>query len=155
MEDTLSEEHADTGKPRVCILYCGGAMSSVGELTSMAAFEAIKRLGTKELGMWCVSALAAGVPKHFRTMQSLEHVLVVDGYPNSCVRKIVEHTGARMEGHINLGKDLKIKKIGPFKPLAFILLKPIIIDIFSRSLAVMKDTILYPVDGHKKCSRAR
>ena len=24
-----------------------------------------------------------------------------------------------MDGYINLGKDLKIKKIGPFKPLAY------------------------------------
>jgi len=69
--------------------------------------------------MGCVAALAAGVPKHFRTMQRLEKVIVIDGCPNACVRKIVEQTGARMDGYINLGKDLKIKKIGPFKPLAY------------------------------------
>jgi uncharacterized metal-binding protein len=94
-------------------------MSSVGELTGVAAFEVLKRLGPKEVGMGCVSALAAGVPKHFRTMQSLEKVVVIDGCPNSCVRKIVEQTGARMDAYINLGKDFKIKKIGPFKPLAY------------------------------------
>ena len=31
----------------------------------------------------------------------------------------MEQTGARMDAYINLGKDLKIKKIGPFKPLAY------------------------------------
>ncbi|MGQ9458492.1 MAG: putative zinc-binding protein [Anaerolineae bacterium] len=101
------------------MFYCGGAMSSVGELTGVAAFEVMKRLGPQEVGMGCVSALAAGIPKHFATMQSLEHVLVIDGCPNSCVRKIMEQTGAKMDGYINLGKDLKIKKIGPFKPLAY------------------------------------
>jgi len=115
----MSQEHEDAEKPRVGIFYCGGAMSSAGELTGVAAFEVLKRLGPQEVGMGCVSALAAGVPKHFRTMQSLEKVLVIDGCPNSCVRKIVEQAGARVDGYVNLGKDLKIKKIGPFKPLAY------------------------------------
>ncbi len=52
-------------------------------------------------------------------MQSLETVIAIDGCPNSCVRKIAERTGARIDGYINLGKDLKIRKIGPFKPLAY------------------------------------
>ncbi|MGB9592731.1 MAG: putative zinc-binding protein [Anaerolineae bacterium] len=115
----MTEEHDDAEKPRVGLFYCGGAMSSAGELTSVAAFEVLKRLGPKEVGMGCVSALAAGVPKHFRTMQSVERVVVIDGCYNSCVRKIVEQTGAKMDAYINLGKDLKIKKIGPFKPLAY------------------------------------
>ena len=118
-KDPVSQEHEESENPRVGIFYCGGAMSSAGELTGVAAFEVLKRLGPKEVGMGCVSALAAGVPKHFRTMQSLEKIVVIDGCPNSCVRKIVERTGARMDAYINLGKDLKIKKIGPFKPLAF------------------------------------
>ena len=115
----MSQEHEDAEKPRVGIFYCGGAMSSAGELTGVAAFEVLKRLGSKEVGMGCVSALAADVPKHFRTMQSLEKVIVIDGCPNACVRRIVEQTSARMDSYINLGKDLKIKKIGPFKPLDF------------------------------------
>ena len=115
----MAQEHKDEEKPRVGIFYCGGAMSSAGELTGVAAFEAMKRLGPQVVGMGCVSALAAGIPKHFGTMQSLEKVVVIDGCPNSCVHKIVEQTGARMDGYINLGKDLKISKIGPFKPLAY------------------------------------
>ena len=115
----MSQEHEDAEQPRVGIFYCGGAMSSAGELTGVAAFEVMNRLGPKQVGMGCVAALAAGVPKHFGTMQSLETVVVVDGCPNSCVRKIMEQTGARMDAYINLGKDLKIKKIGPFKPLAY------------------------------------
>lgn len=110
-------EHEETAMPRIGILYCGGAMSSAGELTNVAAFEVMKRLGPQEVGMGCVSALAAGIPKHFRTMQSLEVVIVIDGCPNSCVRKIVEKTKMDGYGYINLGKDLK--KIGPFKPLAY------------------------------------
>lgn len=115
----MSQEHENEEKPRVGIFYCGGAMSSAGELTGVVAFEVLKRLGPQEVGMGCVSALAAGVPKHFRTMQGLERVVVIDGCPNSCVRKIVEKTGAKMDAYVNLGKDLKIKKIGPFKPLAY------------------------------------
>jgi len=118
-EDSVLQEHEDAETPRVGIFYCGGAMSSAGELTGVAAFEVLKRLGPKEVGMGCVSALAAGVPKHFRTMQSLDKVIVIDGCANSCVHKIVEQTGARMDAYINLGKDLKIKKIGPFQPLAY------------------------------------
>ena len=113
------QEHADSEKPRVGIFYCGGAMSSAGELTAVASFEVMKRLGSKEVGMGCVSALAAGIPKHFKTMQGIEKVLVIDGCPNSCAHKVVEKTGAKMDAYINFGKDLGIKKIGPFKPLEF------------------------------------
>jgi len=94
-------------------------MSSVGELTKEASFEVMKRLGPQEVGMGCVSALAAGVPKHFRTMQSLEKVLVIDGCPNACARRIAEEKGAKMDGYVNLGKDLGIEKKGPFKPLSY------------------------------------
>ena len=117
--DRVSQEHEESEKPRVGLFYCGGAMSSAGELTGVAAFEVLKRLGPREVGMGCVSALAAGVPKHFRTMQGLEKVVVIDGCPNACVHAIVERTGAQMDAYVNLGKDLKIKKIGPFKPLAY------------------------------------
>ena len=82
-KEQTSQEHEDEEKPRVGIFYCGGAMSSVGELTGVVAFEVMKRLGPKEVGMGCVSALAAGVPKHFRTMQGLEKVIVIDGCPNA------------------------------------------------------------------------
>lgn len=115
----VSQEHENEEKPRVGIFYCGGAMSSAGELTAIASFEVLKRLGPKEVGMGCVSALAAGIPKHFKTMQGIEKVLVIDGCPNSCAHKVVEKTGAKTDGYINLGKDLGIKKIGPFKPLDF------------------------------------
>lgn len=118
-QDPAPQGHQDAEKPRVGIFYCGGAMSSVGELTHVAAFEVLRQLGPKEVGMGCASALANSVPKHFGTMQSLERVVVIDGCPNSCVRNIVGRTGAKMDAYINLGKDLKIKKIGPFKPMAY------------------------------------
>lgn len=114
-----AEDHEDAEKPRVGIFFCGGAMSSAGELTAIASFEVLKRLGPKEVGMGCVSALAAGIPKHFKTMQNLERVVVVDGCPNSCAHKVVEKTGSKMDAYLNLGKDLGIKKIGPFKPMEY------------------------------------
>lgn len=69
--------------------------------------------------MGCVSALASRVVKHFNTIQNLEKVIVIDGCPNSCVKKIVESTGSKMDGYINLGIDLKVKKRGPFKPFDY------------------------------------
>ena len=113
------KDHEEAENPRVGIFFCGGAMSSAGELTAIASFEVLKRLGVKEVGMGCVSALAAGIPKHFKTMQNLERVVVVDGCPNSCAHKVVEKTASKMDAYLNLGKDLGIKKIGPFKPMEF------------------------------------
>lgn len=106
-------------KNRVWAFSTAAEQCPAGELTAIASFEVLKRLGPQEVGMGCVSALAAGIPKHFKTMQGLEKVLVIDGCPNSCVRKIIEKTGAKMDGYLNLGKDLGIKKIGPFKPMDF------------------------------------
>jgi uncharacterized metal-binding protein len=118
-KDMVSPEHEEGEKPRVGIFYCGGAMSSAGELTGVAAFEVMKLLGSQEVGMGCVSALAAGVPKHFKTMQSLERVIAIDGCLNSCVKRIAHKSNARIDAYINLAKDLEIKKIGPFQPLAY------------------------------------
>jgi hypothetical protein len=62
----------DAEKPSVGIFCCGGAMSSAAELTGVAAFEVMNRLGPEEVGMGCVSALATGIPKRFRPI--CEHV---------------------------------------------------------------------------------
>ena len=94
-------------------------MSSAGELTGVAALEVVKRLGPEEVGLGCVAALAAGVPKHFKTMQSLERVIAIDGCLNSCVKRVARQSNAKIDGYLNLAKDLEIEKIGPFKPLAF------------------------------------
>lgn len=50
----VPEEHEESAKPRVGIFDCGGAMSCAGELTGVAAFEVLKRLGPQEVGMGCV-----------------------------------------------------------------------------------------------------
>lgn len=115
----MSQAHENALKPRVGIYYCGGAMSSTGELTGVAALEVVNRLGPKEVGLGCASALAAGVPKHFKTMQSLERMIAIDGCLNSCVKRVARQSGARIDSYLNLAKDLEIEKIGPFKPLAF------------------------------------
>ena len=47
------QQHEDASKPRVGIFYRGGAMSSAGELTGVAAFEVMKRLGPQVVGMGC------------------------------------------------------------------------------------------------------
>jgi len=69
--------------------------------------------------MGCVSALATDVPNHFRTMQGLEKVIVIDGCTNSCVRRIMEAARVKTDGYFDLGKHLRIKMIGPFKPVAY------------------------------------
>jgi len=109
------EEHV----PENAIFCCFGCMSSVGTLTGVAVLEAYKRLDKEKTGLFCTSAIAAGVPKHRKTTEKAKTIIVIDGCPNRCATKILEKDGLKIDKNLNLLQDLKIPKIGPFKPFDF------------------------------------
>jgi uncharacterized metal-binding protein len=109
------EEHV----PENAIFCCFGCMSSVGTLTGVAVLEAYKRLDKKKNGLFCTSAIAVGVPKHRKTTERAKRIIVVDGCYNKCATKILKKAGFKVDKTLNLLLDLKIPKIGPFKPFDF------------------------------------
>ena len=109
------EEHI----PENAIFCCFGCMSSVGTLTGVAVLEAYKRLDKEKKGLFCTSAIAVGVPKHRKTTERAKRIIVVDGCYNKCATKILEKAGFKIDKTLNLLLDLKIPKIGPFKPFDY------------------------------------
>ena len=109
------EEHV----PENAIFCCFGCMSSVGTLTGVAVLEAYKRLDKEKNGLFCTSAIAVGVPKHRKTTERAKRIIVVDGCYNKCATKILDKAGFKIDKTLNLLLDLKIPKIGPFKPFDY------------------------------------
>jgi len=109
------EEHI----PENGIFCCFGCMSSVGTLTGAATLEAYKRLDKEKNGLLCTSAIAAGVPKHRKTAGQVRRIIAIDGCYNRCTKKILEKDGLKIDKYLNLLLDLKIPKIGPFKPFHY------------------------------------
>ena len=105
--------------PENAIFCCFGCMSSVGTLTGMAMLEAFKRLDKEKNGLFCTSAIAAGVSKHRKTTKKAKTIIVIDGCYNKCTTKILEKDGIKIDKTLNLLLDLKIPKIGPFKPFDY------------------------------------
>ena len=101
------EEHV----PENAIFCCFGCMSSVGTLTGVAVLEAYRKLDKEKNGLFCTSAIAAGVPKHRKTTDKAKTIIAIDGCYNKCTTKILEKDG--------MLQDLKIPKIGPFKPFDY------------------------------------
>lgn len=105
--------------PENAIFCCFGCMSSVGTLTGVAVLEAYKRLDKEKTGLFCTSAIAAGIPKHRKTTEKAKTIIVIDGCQNRCATKILEKDGIQVDKTLNLVQDLKIPKVGPFKPFDF------------------------------------
>ncbi len=111
----MTEEHV----PENAIFCCFGCMSSVGTLTGIAMLEAYKKLDKEKYGLFCTSAIAAKVPKHRKTTEKAKRIIVIDGCYNKCAKKILEKDGFKIDRYLNLLLDLKIPKIGPFKPFDY------------------------------------
>ena len=86
------EEHV----PENAIFCCFGCMSSVGTLTGVAVLEAYKKLDKEKNGLFCTSAIAAGVPKHRKTTDKARTIIVIDGCYNKCTTKILYYLVFKM-----------------------------------------------------------
>ena len=105
--------------PENALFCCFGCMSSVGTLTGIAMLEAFKKLDKNKNGLFCTSAIAVGVLKHRITTERAKSNIVIDGCYNRCARRILEKEGFKVDKYLNLLKDLKIEKLGPFKTFEY------------------------------------
>lgn len=94
------------GNSAKCFVYpCSGG-SNVGQLSN----EAAKKLdNTKEATMNCLAGLGGHIPEMLATAQSAASVLIIDGCPTACGKKIVEHLGIKNYGYVEI-TSLGIKK---------------------------------------------
>ncbi|MGQ4873086.1 MAG: putative zinc-binding protein [Promethearchaeia archaeon] len=115
----MEEKKHDKKVPRNALFCCFGCMSSIGTLTGVTMLEAYKQLDHEKFGLFCTSAIAAGVPKHRKTTENAKNIIVIDGCYNRCAKRILEKDGFKVDKYLNLFKDLGIEKGGPFKTFEY------------------------------------
>jgi len=100
------------GLPENALFVCFGGMSNVGVLTGLAGLEAVKQAGPGQAGIFCLGGLPTQAPSVIDKTSRVRRIVVVDGCPLTCARKIVEQAGFQPAAAINLVDDCGIQK-GP------------------------------------------
>jgi len=103
--------------PRIGLLTCNSGASNTGSLTGIAAIEIIKEFD--DVGILSLPSLANNVPRQVIIAKYIQHIVVVDGCKNSCAKKILKKLGLKYDAYLNIEKDVKIRKIGPFSTLEY------------------------------------
>lgn len=87
------------------IFPCAGACN-VGQLSNDLA----RRMGQEGIGkMACIAAVGAGGPMAIKAANEAKVILIIDGCPMSCAKKIVERAGVRPTLQV-LITDIGMKK---------------------------------------------
>jgi uncharacterized metal-binding protein len=105
--------------PKIGLLVYNSGSSNSGTLTGIAAMEVVKELGSDLVGICSLPALANEIPRQVLTVKKLEHLIVIDGCSNSCTRNLAKKSLLSYNEYLNLEKDLKIEKLGPFSTLQY------------------------------------
>jgi uncharacterized metal-binding protein len=106
-------------EPKIGLVVCNSGASNTGYMTGLAAVEVIKRLGSEKVGICSLPALANKIPRQTMLVKQIGHLIVIDGCPNECARKILSTLGIRYDKYLNLEYDLGIKKLGPFSTMNY------------------------------------
>jgi uncharacterized metal-binding protein len=105
--------------PEIGLVVCNSGASNTGHLTGLAALEVVKRLGSEKVGICSLPALANNIPRQTMLVKKIEHLIVIDGCPNECAKKILNALGIGYDKYLNLEYDLGIKKLGPFSTMDY------------------------------------
>lgn len=82
-------------KPSEIMLFaCSGGGSNVGQIANSAALEVTKEGKAK---MYCLAGLGGHVPGIIEASRQAKKIIVIDGCPILCAKKIVEHTGLKID----------------------------------------------------------
>ena len=105
--------------PKIGLVVCNSGASNTGHLTGLAALEVVRKLGSEKVGICSLPALANKIPRQTMLIKKIEHLIVIDGCPNECARKILNALGIGYDKYLNLEYDLGIKKLGPFSTMDY------------------------------------
>jgi len=98
------EECCTCAAAPVLIFSCSGG-SNVGQITNQAAVELTKEKVGK---MFCLAGVGGHIESFIESSKD-NQIVVIDGCPVSCARKIFEHTELPVSEHI-IVTELGIKK---------------------------------------------
>jgi uncharacterized metal-binding protein len=92
------------------IFACFGGLSNTGITAALASMEVVKELGLKRVGIGCLPGLPVQNPTVHAKAHAAKKVIVVDGCPFECARKVVEAAGVPIAQSIVLTRDIKMAK---------------------------------------------
>lgn len=82
-------------KPSEIMLFaCSGGGSNVGQISNSAALEITKEGKAK---MYCLAGLGGHVPGIIEAAKQAKKIIVIDGCPVLCAKKMVEHVGLKVD----------------------------------------------------------
>jgi len=92
------------------IYVCSGGLSNTGLAAMLAAVEAVKQLGLRRVGIGCLAALPSEVGPVMGKTRAAKRIVIVDGCPMRCAKKIVEKAGFEIASSIVLTEHIDMKK---------------------------------------------
>ncbi|HEX3030245.1 MAG TPA: putative zinc-binding protein [Clostridia bacterium] len=78
----------------IMLFACSGGGSNVGQIANNAALEMAKEGKAK---MYCLAGLGGHVPGIIESAKQAKKIIVIDGCPILCAKKIVEHAGLKVD----------------------------------------------------------
>ena len=81
----------------IMVLACSGGGANVGQISNSASLEISKEGKAK---MYCLAGLGGHIPGIIESTKQAKKVIVVDGCPVSCAKKMVEHVGINIDHYI-------------------------------------------------------
>jgi len=96
----------------VMVFACSGGGANVGQLANNAALEITKEGKAK---MYCLAGLGGHVPGIIEATKQAKKIIVVDGCPVLCAKKMVEHVGINIDAHIVITEEGIEKTPGQFE----------------------------------------
>lgn len=101
MSDSCCSTNGD-----IMLLACSGA-SNLGQLSNQVAVQ----LTQEGFGrMFCLAAIGAHISNFVKSAKDAPRMVVIDGCPIGCARKLLEHADISLHKHIVVS-DLGIEKV--------------------------------------------
>jgi len=87
------------GEPVVRNVYACGGCADLGELSDQVSRQ-LRREGFAQSSMSCITGIAAHMPAFIDVAKKAEEVIVIDGCPVLCAKKVMEHVGVEFTSYV-------------------------------------------------------
>ncbi len=97
------------------VLACFGGFSNTGVATALASMDAVSEVGLDRASVGCLSAVPLGAETVKAKLDAARRIVVVDGCPMECAKKLVEKAGYTPYRSIALARDIGMKKVSLYE----------------------------------------
>jgi len=142
MEEKEMKWEAGKNTHENVIYACFGGLSNTGITAALASMEAVKELGLKKVAIGCLGGLPTKVGPVFGKSKAAQKIIIVDGCPFECSKKIVEQAGFKVAKSIVLVRDIGMKKKALHEDIAPGKVKPVMDYIDDEEIRMAKELIV-------------